>query len=140
MNNTLSRTITKNIKKITLIAVGAIIFAGLIGYGTTTILKSLHAPTISSSQPEITQAPVASTPAQAKAIAATAMTRAADKAIQGNQKDALADYQTAYDNYKIAGDTAGAKDAQFSITSIKSALAAQQNITKPTGGKTSSKQ
>jgi hypothetical protein len=142
MNTLVSKLLSNNIAKIALVALGAIVLIGLIGYGTVTLLKRAKAPTISTGQQTSsahTDTP-ASTPAQAKSIADTAMARAITKATQGIQKDALADYQTAYDNYKTAGNTAKANDAQFAITSIKSALAAEQNPAKPTGGKTSSKQ
>jgi hypothetical protein len=142
MNTLVSKVLSNNLVKIVLVALGAVVLIGLIGYGTVTLLKQAKAPTISTSQQNNsahTDTP-ASTPAQAKSIADAAMTRAITKATQGNQKDALADYQTAYDNYKTAGNTAKANDAQFAITSIKSALAAEQTTAKPTGGKTSAKQ
>jgi hypothetical protein len=145
MNNALLRITRKNVTKIALIVLGMVAVVSLIGYVTVSVLKKTHAPTISTSTQsakggENSQNNTPPSPTQAQALADTAVTRARDKVTQGNQKDALAEYQIAYDNYKAAGNTASANDAQFAINSIKSVLAAEQSTAKPTGGKTSSKQ
>jgi hypothetical protein len=135
MNNSASKLTANSVKKVILVTIGILALIGAIGYGTVFILKKAKAPTITSSS-QVTPTKTNVSPAQAKNIADDAMTRAVTKATQGNQKDALADYQTAYDNYKAAGNTHDANDAQFAISSIKAALAAPQNPGKPTGGKT----
>lgn len=114
---------------------------GATGYGTLTLLRQVKAPTITNSgQSTVAQTkPVASSPAQARSIADAAMTRANDKVASGNQKDALADYQIAYENYLSAGDAHSAKDVEFVITGIKAALAAPTNPGKPKSTETSAK-
>jgi hypothetical protein len=138
MSNTpFTPTSNRNIKKIVLIAAGSVVLVGLIGYGTITLLKQFKAPTVTDNtqtqQPART--PKLPSAAEALAIADRAKAAAIEKTNAGNQKDALKDYQTAYDNYKIAGNDAETKNTQFIIQAIQAAITAEATSKKPASPK-----
>jgi hypothetical protein len=143
MSNTpFTPTSDRNIKKIILIAVGSVIIIGLIGYGTITLLKQFKAPTVTDNKQ--TQQPAATpklpSAAEALTIADKAKAAAIEKVNAGNQKDALKDYQIAYDNYKIAGNELETKNTQFIIQSIQAVVTAEATPKKPVSPKAAAKE
>lgn len=132
-------------KKAIFITFASIILIGAIGYGTVSLLRLLRAPTLSDNTQSSQHTPPAAdvptvTPEKAQETADVAYTSAVKKVESGDQKAALADYKTAYENYKIAKNTARADDAAFAIKSIEAVLAVPENPAKPVGGKTAAKE
>jgi hypothetical protein len=121
-----------------LIITGAVLLVGGVSYATVTLLKRVASPNAIQTQAQQPQK-TAATPAEALKIADAAKASAIDKVAKGNQADAMTDYQTAYTNYKLAGNTSAANDALFAVNSIKAVLAAPKNPGKPTDAKTSAK-
>ncbi|GEM_PF-2402716 len=122
--------------KWTLIIGGIILFIGAASYGAMTLLKSVA--TIAPSPATSKDQQTAIAPADALKVANAAKASAIEKVASGKQDAALADYQTAYNNYKLAGNTGAANDMLFAVNSIKAVLAVQKNPAKP-DSKTSSK-
>jgi hypothetical protein len=141
MPNPFAAVKQKELRTRILVIAAAVIVVGLIGFGTAALLKQLKVPTASQNQAQHTpeSASPAATPAEALKTADAAKAAAIDKIAAGKQVDAKKDYQTAYENYKIAGNDAEAKDALFAVQSIQAVIDAPKNPGKSVGGETSSK-